>query len=41
MYVHTLFFPPLTYARYDVKEIIDLLVDSGGDDFDLRECVGN
>ncbi len=31
----------LTYARYDVEEIIDLLVNSCGDDFDLWERVGH
>lgn len=41
MYVHTLCFLLPTYARYDVKDIIDLLVDSCGDDLDLWECVGH
>lgn len=31
----------LTYARYDVEEVVDLLVDSRGDDFDLGERVGH
>lgn len=39
--MHALLFPQLTYARYDVKEVIDLLVHSRGDDFHLRECVGH
>lgn len=31
----------LTYARYDVEQVVDLLVDSCGDDLDLREGVGH
>lgn len=41
MYKQSIFSPLLTYARYDVKEVIDLLVHSCGDDFDLWECVGH
>lgn len=33
--------PPLTDAWYDVEEVVDLLVDRRGDDFDLRESVGH
>lgn len=31
----------LTDARYDVEEIVDLLVHSCGDDLDLREGIGH
>lgn len=40
MHAHALVFLLLTYAWYDVEEVVDLLVDSRGDDFDLRESVG-
>lgn len=33
--------PALTYAWYDVEEVVDLLVHSRGDDLDLWESVGH
>lgn len=41
MRAHALVFLLLTYAWYDVEEVVDLLVDSRGDDFDLWERVGH
>lgn len=41
MHKQSIFSPLLTYARYDVEEVVDLLVHSCGDDFDLWECVGH
>lgn len=41
MRAHALVFLLLTYAWNDVEEVVDLLVDSRGDDLDLRESVGH
>lgn len=41
MRAHALVFLQLTYAWDDVEEVVDLLVDSRGDDFDLRESIGH
>lgn len=41
MRAYALVFLLLTYAWYDVEEVVDLLVDRRGDDFDLRESVGH